>query len=388
MGTDLISVCVFCASVLLRMELMPPPGFSAEIAGSYSTIQRKYDTPPDAPDFSNVTAKYVLIGARGVWPAEADLGAGTPAREWRLRFALGPSHNDQRELPSGALGLTTAYGTGRYENFDVLYRQPIGAADSIEEGWARHKNDSTDGVNLGGSNYTLSEQRLLGSERNDFGLGWRHRFRGLELALSGRYATIDASNATARFSGAYSGHLYGSDAEVRWRKGRFTVQAQGDWMTGNPAVSEESLPAFVPRNFAAPASFQSVSAMVVYSWPKTDLAASYTYNRNRLPFTTFAVLGAEVDALEGGFHADSRTSLSSFGFTARTRIGTGIRVYIATQLTTGSETVLLTDSAGVAPPRTLNVHWQETGSPASNGGRGPGYVISAGAEFSIGSGPH
>ena len=115
-------------------------------------------------------------------------------------FALAPSHNDQRELPEGGPGLTTAYGTGRFENFAVLYRQPIGPADSIEVGWVRHKNDSTDGVNLGGSNYTLSEQRLLGSERDDFGLGWRHRFQGLELALSGRYTTIDASNATARIS--------------------------------------------------------------------------------------------------------------------------------------------------------------------------------------------
>ena len=175
---------------------------------------------------------------------------------------------------------------------------------------------------------------------------------------------------------------------MRWRKGRWSAQAQGDWLTGNPSVSEESQPSFIPRNSAPPASFQSVGALVVYSWPKTDLAASYTYNRNHLPFTTFAVLGAEVNALESGFHADSKASLSSFGFTARTLIGTGIRVYVATQLTKGSESVLLTDSAGVAPSRTLSVQWQETGSPSTNGGRGPGYVISAGAEFSIGGGPH
>ena len=81
---------MFCATVLLRTELVPPPGLSAEIGGAYSTIQRKYDTPPDPPDFSNVTAKFVLIGVRQVWPAEADLGAGTPAREWRVRLRPRP----------------------------------------------------------------------------------------------------------------------------------------------------------------------------------------------------------------------------------------------------------------------------------------------------------
>ena len=379
-------MCVWCASVLLGTGFTPPPGITAEIGGSYSTIQRKYETPPDAPDYSNVTAKFVLIGVRGVWPAAGDLGAGTPAREWRVRLALAPAHNDQVQLPSGALGLTTAYGTGRFENFAVLYRQPLGAADSLEVGWTRHKNDSTDGINLGGSHYTLSEQRLLYSSRDDWGLGWRHRFRGLEVAVAGRLTQINSSDATSLFSGAYSGNLWGGDAEVRWRQGRWTVQAEGVYVSGNPSLSEESYPDFAKRNFSAPASLTNARAMVVYSWPKTDLTVSYVYNGNHLPFTTFAILGAEVNALESGFHADSRANLSSLCFAARTLIGAGVRLWVGTQLTVGNENLELTDAYGTRPSRTLPVKWQETASPDRNHGKGPGYTIAGGAEFSIGGG--
>jgi hypothetical protein len=385
-GAELVSVCVFCASVLFRTELVPPAGISAEIAGSYGTIQRKYDTPPNVQDFSNITPKFVLIGLREARPAEGDLGAGTPAREWRARFALGPSHDDQDQRPLGALGHTTASGTGRYENIAALYRQPIDAADSIEAGWVRRKQASTDGLNLGNTSYVLAEQRILGSERDDWGLDWRHRFRGVEIAVSGRFTNIDAGNATAAFSGAYGGHLLGGGLEARWQTGRFTFQAHGETLSGNLDSREESFPSFAPRVFKAPASFRTVSVAAAYAWAKTDVIVSYSYDRNHLPFTTFAVLGIEQNALDSGFHSDARLSLSGAELRIRTRIGEGIQVYVTGRAVLGDETVTLTDSAGVAPPRTLKAHWAEIGNLATLGGGAPAFVISAGAEFAIGGG--
>lgn len=384
MGIELVSVCVFCASVLLRTEFAPPPGISAEIGGSYSKIQRKYDTPPYAPDFSNVTPKFVLVGLRQAWSATGDLGAGTPAREWAVRGALGPSHDEQEQLPSGAPGLTTAAGTGRYENVALLYRQPVGAADSMEAGWVRRKTVSTDAVNLGQSNYVLSEQRILSSERRDLAVGWRHRFRGVEIDLSGRMTTLEAGNQTAAYSGAFGGNLFGGGVEVRWRTGPLTFLAYGEALSGNLDTREESFPDFAQRIFSASAFTRSVSAHAGYTWPKTDVGLSYTVQRNGSPFTTFAVLGAETDALDRGFHAESRASLSTFGFRVRTEVGAGIRIYGAFSATVGDETVELTDSSGAAPPRTLHVHWAEVADPAANQGRVPGYVVTIGAEFSIG----
>ncbi|MGH9364014.1 MAG: hypothetical protein ACRD1B_01935 [Thermoanaerobaculia bacterium] len=387
MGTDLVSVCVFCASLLLRTELNPPRGLSAEIGGAYSTINRKINTAPDPLDFSSVTPKFVLIGLRQAWPVPGDLGAGTPAREWRARIALGPSHNDQTQPPGGP-GKTSAAGTGRYENIAILYRQPVGAADSIEAGWVRHKNASTDAVNLGSSNYVLGEQRVLGASRDDWGLDWRHRFRGLEVALSGRMTHLDAGNATAAFSGGYGGNIYGGGAEVRWRMGAFTLQAHGEALSGSLDVGEQSFPAFVSRVYTAPASLRCFSASAAYAWPNTDIVLSYSYDRNRLPFVTFGVLGVEQTAFDSGFQADARLGLSSAELKVRTRIGPGIRVYAAVRAFLGDETVVLTDSAGVAPARTLHVRWAQVGNTQTLSGSTPGRVFMVGAEFTIGrSGP-
>jgi hypothetical protein len=388
MGIDLVSVCVFCATVMFGTALQPMSGFSAEIGGSYSVIQRKYDTPPDAPDFSDVTGKFVLIGVRQVWPAAEGLGAGTPAQEWRARLALAPSHEDQIQLPAGAPGLTSATGTGRLEQFAFIYRHPFSATDSAETGWVQHKLNSTDAVDLGGSRFALSEQQVLNTQRQDFALGWRHRFCGLEAAIAGRYTTVNVGQMTQRFSASYQGHLWGADAEVRWRKGPITVHGEGAWLSGNLRALEESIAGgFVSQTSHPTMSLKWASATVVYSWPKTDLLASYVYNANHIPFTTFAVLGIETTSLEAGFHADSKANVSVFGFTARTQVAAGVRLWIGTQLTTGSEDVLLTDTAGIQPSKALHVHWNETGNPSTGRFKGPGYLIAAGAEFSVGGAP-
>ncbi len=45
--------------------------------------------------------KFVLVGVGEARPAAPGLGTGTPAFEWRARFALGPSHDEQRFLIHG-----------------------------------------------------------------------------------------------------------------------------------------------------------------------------------------------------------------------------------------------------------------------------------------------
>jgi hypothetical protein len=55
MGFDLASVCVFCAAALLGTGLPPSPGMSAEIGGSYSTLQRRHEIAAGSDDISNAT---------------------------------------------------------------------------------------------------------------------------------------------------------------------------------------------------------------------------------------------------------------------------------------------------------------------------------------------
>jgi hypothetical protein len=57
MGNDLVGACLFCAGLLLGVDLPPPPGWNAEFGASYSTMGRRYQLTPDREDVSDVTGK-------------------------------------------------------------------------------------------------------------------------------------------------------------------------------------------------------------------------------------------------------------------------------------------------------------------------------------------
>jgi len=386
MGVDLVGACIFCASILLSPGFAPDRGITAELVGSYSTVQRKTDLLGGASDLANVTPKFVLAGIRGARPAEEDLGAGTPAREWRIRLALGPSHDEQAQKPEPPGGVTSSQGTGRYENAAVLYRLPVGRRDSLEAAYTHRGERSTDGVDLGQATYVLSEQRLLTVERDDWAIGWRHRWRGLEVALAWRYSFTAAQNFTALSSSDYDGRLAGGTADVRYRSGRWTLEAYGEALGGHATGTERFAPDFGVHDNRATARFTSAAFEATYSTPSVDLRVSYAYDRNRLPFVAFGVLGAETDAFDSGFRARSRVALNTAGLDVRARAAEGLRVALLLRATLGNETVTLSDSRGVLPDRILRVRWAE--SPRNRGsfgiGETPAFVVGFGVELAVG----
>jgi len=386
MGTDLLSACVFCAGLLLGMELAPAPGTSAEIAGAYATFQREAAIGAGRKDFSDVTPKFVGVGLRGAWSAPEGLGAGTPAREWRVRLALGPSHDEQEQMPASGRR-TTASGTGRYENVAALYRQPLALRGSLELAWNRRTHKATDLVNLGDANFEFGEQRVLSAERVDVSLGWRHRFAGLELAASGRYARPDGSNATARAFHAARGDLLGAGAEARWRRGSWALWASGERLSGDVDVHEESAPDFASRDFSAAARFEALHAGVSRTWGRTDISFSATYDRSKLPFVALAVLGVETDLFDSGFHPESRTEETIWDLAVRREISPDVRLRLFFRAIHGDEKVVLTDSARVRPDQRITIRrggdiGKGTGSLDAFGN--PQFVLGIGAEFSIG----
>lgn len=388
MGSDVVSACVFCGGLLLGSDLPPLPGPSAEVGAVYATLQRRYDLDQSRNDLSNVTPKFALLGLRGTTPAPEGWGAGTPEREWRARLALAPSHDDQEQRPVGVIGRDTANGTGRYENFAILYRLPISFRGSLEAGWVRRTHKSTDLVNLGGENYIVSEQRILAAERSDLGLGWRHRLRGLELAVSLRYTRPDAKNATAGSSHATNGTMLGGGLEARLRRDRWVFSFAGEALRGNLSVHEESTPAFESRDFSSSASFDSFSASIARSWASTGVFLSATYDRSKLPFVALAVLGTETAAFDGGFHPESSTRATLWDLSLRQSISPGVEVRLWARAISGKETVTLTDSLGSRPPRRLVVDWLGAGGKGSGGSLGflgsPAFSLGIGLEFSIG----
>ena len=123
--SSLVSACVFCAGLLFGTGASPWPGFSAEVGLAYATAARGTDLPNGQKDVSDTTPKFLLIGAGQAREPAPGLGAGTPAAEWRLRVALAPSHDEQEQTPFTTSNVS-ATGTGRYENFTLEGRLPIG----------------------------------------------------------------------------------------------------------------------------------------------------------------------------------------------------------------------------------------------------------------------
>lgn len=389
MGSELASVCVFCAAVLLGTDMPPFPGTSAELSGAYATLQRHYDIENARDDISNVTPKFVLVGLRRAQDAPEGLGAGTPAREWRFRLALAPSHDEQEQRPIGSPGRTTASGTGRYENFALLYRCPLGPRDSLEAAWTRRSQKATDLINLGGQNYVVAEERSLAAERADVAVGARHRFRGWELAAAARGSRVDAKNATAGANLNASGWLYGAGLEARFRTGPWTLTAAGEALSGHIGDHEESLPDFAARDASRRASFRTASASVTRAFPSTEVSVGAALDRAVLPFVSFAVLGTETTALEEGFHPESSARVTIVDLSVRQAIGSGVRLRLSVKAIYGAETVTLTDAKGALPSRRINVDWIGAGGKGSGGSVGflgsPAFAVGIGAEFTVGA---
>ena len=369
------------------MDLSPRLGLGAELGFSYATLARRYDVPSsDRVDASDVTPKFLLIGLGNARGARDGLGAGTPEFEWRLRVAFAPSHDEQRIREAEGVEPINTDGTGRYENFAVVLRLPVGVRDSVEITANRRNHSATDLINIGGENLEFTEERTLGAERIDLAAGWRHRWPGLEAEAAFRWTRPGGSNNTARVFHKASGALLGGELEVRWRKGGWTALAHGERMSGSLDVHRESFPVFQDRDASLDASLEAYRLGVGYSWPRTELMLTATYDRQHLPFVALAVLGTETVAFDSGWDPDSIVKQLFWDLAARYAVTPAIRARVGIRLAWGDETVRLTDSAGVLPERTLEVARRGVfGGGLSGPLRQPELALFIGADFSIGA---
>jgi hypothetical protein len=305
-------------------------------------------------DVSDVTPKFVLAGLGFARAAPGELGAGTPATEWRIRVALGPSHDEQSQTPY-SVSNTTATGTGRYENFAIALRYPTSEIGSIEAAWNRRTHKSTDLLDIGQERFILSEQRVLFAERMDVAVGWRRRWKGFEAALSARAVHPSGSDTTAGVSHLTEGWIYGGALETRGRVGHWSLAAAAERASGRIGVHEENLPSFTPRDFPATATLEAYRIGLGYEAPKTEIFLQATYDRSHLPLVAFALLGTEVSSFESGYHPESRARLSVVDLILRRTLVPGFRAKIFLRSSPGDETLTLTDRTGVLPTRTLDV---------------------------------
>jgi hypothetical protein len=231
----------------------------------------------------------------------------------------------------------------------------------------------------------FSEERSLTAERIDITLGARHRWNHVEAAAGVLWSKVAGFNASANAFHHATGRLWGWRAEARWRSGCWSAQADDQRFSGRFDVHRESFPSFAARDTEEPGALETYRLGVGYSWPRLELVASATYDREHLPFVALSVLGTEAVAFDQGFNPDSRMKEWFYEATARYAVSKAFRIVTTLRLGWGSETVLLTDSAGVLPPQTLDVKRRGIfGGGISNGLGEPEPTLFIGADFSIG----
>ncbi len=383
MGSDLVSACIFCAGLLFGGELPPPAGYHAEVGFSYATAARRFQLSDGRDDVSDVTPKFVLIGLGFAHPAPAGMGAGTPAAQWQVRVAFGPSHDEQSQDPFRVSNVG-ATGTGRYENFAIVLRYPLGSRDSVEAAWNRRKHQATDLLDIGRERFFLTEQRALSAERMDVGLGLRHRWKGFEAAVSGRLVRASGADTTAGLSQLAEGSIYGGAFEGRAQRGRWTLSASAERASGRIPVHEASAPDFLPRDTRETATLEAYRLGVGYAAGRSEVFFQATYDRSLLPMVDFAVLGTEVVAFESGLHPDSRARVYLLDLTFRQTLAQGFRAKVLLRSSRGSETVTLTDPTGVQPPRVLEIQRSGVfGAGLSHLLGGPEVTLAVGAEIAL-----
>jgi hypothetical protein len=373
--------------MLFGVDLPPRPGLGADLGFSYATLARRYEVGVTV-DTSDVTPKFLLVGLGDTRFPTGRLGAGTPAFEWRARFAFGTSHDEQQLLADPELGheRVIASGTGRYENFALLLRLPVSARDSVEVAGERRASKATDLINIGGENQEFSEARELSAERVDIAAGWRHRWEGLEAQAAFRVTKPSGFNATAQSFQDGSGPIFGGEAEVRWRPAPWTFALHGQFMSGSIDVHRESFPVFEDRDAELSATLAAARVSAGYSWARSDLMLSATYDREKLPFVALAVLGTETVAFDEGFDPASDNEELFWDLVFRYAFSPAIRARVGARLAWGNETVTLTDSAGVLPTQTLDVLRRGIfGGSLSDPLGSPEFTFYIGADFAIGA---
>jgi hypothetical protein len=386
MGIELVNACVFCAAMLFGTDLPVAPGLGAEMGFSYSTFSRKYTAPGAREDVSDVTPKFVVIGLGNSRAPSADLGAGTPMSQWQVLFTVAPSHDESARRPNDAYGQVTSTGTGRYENFAGIGRIPLGERDSVELAFERRSDEATDTINVGGSDHNITQERTIGAERVDFGGGWRHRWPNLEVSAAFRYAKISGSVAEQGSTNNGSGGLFGGELEGRWRRGRWTFVLHGAYFGGSLNVFQQSLPNYVVTELKAGSSLSAIRGTIGYSWPRTDLFLTTTYDRQDLPTAPLAVLGTESLLYDQGYRPESSAHDLFFDLLWRYRFASRLRMRVGLRLAWGSETNTLIDTNG-GPSRVLSdiERGGDFGGGLSNFLRSPQLAFLVGAELFLGS---
>ena len=384
MGTDLVSVCIFCVGMLFAVDFTPPPGYSAEVFAGYGTLQRQVTSGSTlVEDRADTTVKTTGVSLHWASAPAPGIGAGTPPAEVRLRFSF-PNSHDEGGQSSTSPTQVTATGNGRYENFASIFRAPVADADSLELGFEQRRQKITDLLNFTSTPYEFTHERDLIAYHLDFGIGWRHRFRDLEVAGGWAASRLEARNDTPLSGILAGGTLQGARVEVRGQNDDWTYSLLAHVVGSHISVGEQYTAGpqtFFDRN----AWLEAITLAATHHARWLDVLLSGTLDRSRLPGVALAVTGSEQLAFDEGYHPDSTTKQWWIDLVFRSEVARGVFPRFFFRYARGTETVGLADSSGLLPPQILNLSRGGQFPPTGSNPTAPEYTIGIGLEAVFGN---
>jgi hypothetical protein len=219
-------------------------------------------------------------------------------------------------------------------------------------------------------------------------VGWRHRWKGLEAAVSVR--SVQPHGRTESDESLYraKGSLWGGAAEARWRLGHWTLSFVAERVSGSLDVAERSAPAGVDREGTWDARLQSFRPGLAFAFGRNELFGSVAFDRQRLPFVSFALTAEEASALDRGLHFDSDVRQVFWDVRLRRALSPAFSALLALRLGYGLETVTLSDSGGAIVER-LDLRRRGIFGGGLSGQLGsPELTFFLGANFALGAPSH
>jgi hypothetical protein len=370
---DLIAACVYCGALLFGPNVPPVFGFTGELAGAYGVYQRQIQVDGTEISRSDTTGKFPLLGFGWSKGARDGLGAGTPASEASFRFGFGVSH-DQATEAEGTPDRLEVSGQGRFENWELVGRGAIGPRGSLEGAMVQHRHVITDVVTLGGP-FGEALTRYLVAGRQDFLLGWRQRFPCAEIGVRGEYAVLQGKLNNAGGALLTRGGIPGAGLDAAILLGNWRLSAGGEYLSGTVERLDQYGPDFAQQSGSDPASIYGAGLRGSGRFGIVVIDLGLFWERAKLPWVSFAVLGLEQRLFEAGFRPSSDSTNKGLDLRVRVKVATGVYVQIFSRRGQASETVTFTDALDSRPPVTLAVR-----APSRQQ-----YMYGLGVTFALGS---
>ena len=196
-----------------------------------------------------------------------------------------------------------------------------------------------------------------------------------EIGVRGEYAVLQGKLNNAGGALLTRGGIPGAGLDAAILLGNWRLSAGGEYLSGTVERLDQYGPDFAQQSGSDPASIYGAGLRGSGRFGIVVIDLGLFWERAKLPWVSFAVLGLEQRLFEAGFRPSSDSTNKGLDLRVRVKVATGVYVQIFSRRGQASETVTFTDALDSRPPVTLAVR-----APSRQQ-----YMYGLGVTFALGS---